>query len=512
MSRFGESLRVLLAGPNKQAPEAAQSSAPTPGSTKMVGRALDWFARWTPDESHAANYLDKLLLRDGVDVYLEMPKQSETIASALRLLIYSRLSTELQVTARSDQPIDIEAADLVTHNIDRLRKGGAQRVNEDAMSAFKAGFSVQTFNWTQPEKWESRIIQRIDSVRALPPQTIAFDVDEFGEVRDNGVWQSKSRQTVLPGYHESQFDHLPLDQCIVWQFSRESGHPYGESLLRPCYRWYMAEKNVLLNLLRYCEFFGLPIVQIGMTGSPDDVAMAQVLARAKRMMGGQTFVSTDEMTFEIHEVTHTSTTVMLEALKYFSQRQNRALLQPSLLMEGGDTVGSNALGQSHKSTYTWIIDMIGHYLEREVWRDQFALPIVRRNLGENVDAPEIYFEEFEPRDVNTIIAMLKAAKELDATFTKSFARTMLGIEAPAEDEDEDEIIGKDPLPTELDPNSEDADFPEKDDRELSHLSEGLRALYFDGRNAKAQKHPDALYEVMNGNGKLSGHYVREGLL
>src|SRR5690606_17000741 len=175
--------------------EPQETPAPQSGGTQPIGRALDWFARWTPDEAHAANYLDKLLQRDGIDVYLEMRDASETLSSGLRLLKYSRLSTELVVTPRSDDPIDVLAADLVKHTLQRLEKSSPQRVSEDAMGAFEAGFSVQTLQWSEPEKWEGRIIQRIARVRPLPAQTIAFDVDEFGDIREDGVWQSKSRQT-----------------------------------------------------------------------------------------------------------------------------------------------------------------------------------------------------------------------------------------------------------------------------------------------------------------------------
>lgn len=477
--------------------KALFAEQPSPMPTQQVGRAIDWFANWNPDEGYAPQYLDDLLKEKGIGVLREMPRRCETVASGLRLLKFATLSNEVNVTPKGTDPQDILAAALVKHTIDTLEGTSVLRVLEDSEESFEMGFSAQVMDWAEPEIWQGRRIQRIASLRPLPQETVAFDVDEFGRIRPDGVWQSKSRQTVLPGYHRGAFDQIDRDRCIIWAFQKRSGHPYGESLLRPVWRWYKAKETILQALLRYLEFFGLPIVELSMQGKPNYSEMSAVLARIKRMMGGQTFVSHEGQKFTLHEVTHTSTNAHLDAMARFDRAISRALLSPALLMEGGESVGSNALGQAHKGTFTWFVDFIRRTLEREVLRDQFARPLVRHNLGPNVPPPDIYFDEFEPRDLALIITLLQAAKELGVTYSRSFARTMLGIEAPDDDTAPEELIGAEP-----EPEPDDVEVPVLDDEEVAQLSEGMRDLYFDLQTAAETKAgADPFYETFDRAGK-----------
>ena len=497
----------------------AAPEAPMVGPMDPIGRpAWDFGDRWRLTD--AVPPLDDLIAQRGMAQYREM-EYDDAICSTLALHLLARVSTGIEFVAGGDEPADKQAAEALTHNFDNLRGSSALRFIEDLYDAQSVGFAAlaKTYDEVEPYTFDdgtTRPMQMLKSLRPLPAETLAIHTDEFGDISENGVWQSKSQQLVLPGYDPSFFNQYPRDRFVLFTFRRRWNNPYGLSLLRACYRWWYAKKEIMTWQWRHLENFGLPFPDVAVADTTSESAMSSIAASVRRMIW-QYQVLVRKKGTEVNWPTvnqQSMTAERRENIALCNRSMQRALGLPSLVMEGGDTVGSNALGQQHGNVLVWDVDYRGRRIEDEAFGEQVIREWHEINFGDTAKQPKAKFGEFQEKDLVMWTTIHAALDKLGMTFDKQWMYKFYGQPMPSEDAET--LDGApDPVPPQPpgQPFGGAPPDPEEMDQENEDAADALMALWEDMREMEIlQATVDDYAEVLNGNGKRSGAAIRDGVL
>jgi hypothetical protein len=252
------------------------------------------------------------------------------------------------------------------------------RVIRSGARSLWAGYSPNALEWDiDPETGALTVV----GIRDLDPYTCTATVDDAGDYE--GFEQNARGRKIPVGALES-----------LWIVEgMESGNLYGRPLLTPAREPWQAQQAIALYHLRYLERFGEPAVK---TRAPEGTTDLNAQARQAAMVWNAdhpddlhevpdvNLVSNVDLAVDLgtnlrhHSVIGLPSTQAIGPdgkpvgyawdLEYLTAGGNgeaflaaiaaqdrsiaRAMLVPSLLIEGGDTVGSNALGESHRDTFT----------------------------------------------------------------------------------------------------------------------------------------------------------------
>lgn len=336
--------------------------------------------------------------------------------------------------------------------------GGFVNAQKELLSAAWAGFAVEEQVWANDPM--GFIIKKLAS---LPPQTILFEVERTGELTRDGILQyqrnynpafaaggvsylfgfSVNALSPINNYSPDPYAKLgdfpyplrtantynylsiriPRSKVIHYAFDAQGkfGNPYGRSLLRRCYKYYVIKDAVLQMLAIALDRKGTPLTLVyadpnttlrdpekaGLTtqvgGQRNYGIRADVAARQafKNIHNDSVVILPGKkgQAFETDIVTHTSNANdFLETLRFCNQSIMRALLLPSLIFTNGDGSGAYALGQEHAKTFDKILDSILSGF-KAVLVDQLVSRLIKMNFPSSVWEKE-GFGDFTKRELS----------------------------------------------------------------------------------------------------------------
>lgn len=344
-----------------------------------------------------------------VETFKRMVDTDDTIGSGTDFL-----STCLAARLGRYQHPSKEITEWVNKSLEKI-EGGFFNVQKEILSAAWAGFSVGEKVWENSE--EGFVIKKIAQ---LPPGTVLFETNRTGELTEDGILQYQRNYNpglsaygsnymfgfsslLLPtdrGYRPDPYAKLgdfpfplrsantysylsiriPKSKCVHYAFDAQGkfNNPYGRSLLRRCYKYWVMKDAILGMLAIALDRKGTPLTvvyydqhttlidpdkaQQGVNQKGQKVGIhAGVAARnAFKNVHNDTVMflpGKKGQTFETDFVEqHSNSSDFIASLEFCNKGIMRALLIPSLIFTGGDGAGSYALGQEHAKTFDKILD------------------------------------------------------------------------------------------------------------------------------------------------------------
>lgn len=364
-----------------------------------------------------------------VETYKRMIDTDETIGSGVDFL-----TSCLIARMGAYQHDDPEITRFVSRTLEDMANGSTETWKE-ILSACWAGFSVSEIVWANkavgfvPEK-----------IATIPPGSVLFEVDRVGDVMDDGILQYQRNYGVLGtppannffagltnsnGFIPSRPDpmakfgdmaypirsaatmnymaiRVPKLKCIHYKWNSQGlfGNPYGRSLLRRAYNWWVQK-------WAYCQMMG---VALDRKGTPLTIVWADpnstivkpsAIGTGKKPGRGDTMIAAEAAKQAFQNVHNDSVIILpgkkgqqfdvesleqsanagdfVSVLQFCNAMEMRALLIPSLIFTSGDGAGSYALGQEHAKTFDKLLD---GYLEgfKRVVLDQLVRQIIAYNF------------------------------------------------------------------------------------------------------------------------------------
>lgn len=308
-----------------------------------------------------------------------------------------------------------EITEWVNQRLNDIQGGWFNMVKE-LLSATWAGFAVQEKVWANTENGFV-----VDRCLTYPPSTILFETERTGELTRDGILQyqrnynpglgggsnyyggvgsasygfsgaafqpdvfAKFGDIPFPLRTSNSFNYLsvriPKLKCIHYAFDAQGkfGNPYGRSLLRRCYKYYVMKDAFLQMLSIALDRKGTPltIVYCDPSATLRDPNSAPNGRNAKGQNAG---IRADVAAQAAFKNVHNDTTLFLPgkkgqtydtdfvpqdahadqflaALRYCDECITRALLIPGLIFGNGNGGGgSYSLGQEHARTFDNILD------------------------------------------------------------------------------------------------------------------------------------------------------------
>jgi hypothetical protein len=280
--------------------------------------------------------------------------------------------------------------------------GGFFGVVKELLSATWAGFSVQEMVWSFTE--HGFIVKKMVT---LPPSTVLFETERTGELTYDGILQYQRNATPLSGFSGSYFGGLgfrqdsfakfgdlafplrtanslnymsiriPKQKCVHYAFDAQGrfGNPYGRSLLRRCYKYYVMKDAFLQMMSVALDRKGTPLTIV--YADPNETLQDPNSPLNER--GRRSGISAVDAATKAFAQIHNDSTIILpgkkgqifetdfvpqdansdqflQALDFCNKSILRSLLIPDLTIGGGDGNGSYSLGQEHARTFEKILD------------------------------------------------------------------------------------------------------------------------------------------------------------
>jgi hypothetical protein len=397
-----------------------------------------------------------------VETFKRMVDTDDTIGSGVEFLVMC-LAARL---GRYQHPNE-EITKFINDALGRVENGWTNAIKE-MLSASWAGFSTCEKVWANTPN--GFVIKKFVP---LPPQTILFETERTGELTPDGILQyqrndnpalmsqgpsymygfswsmnpggstrpdpaAKLGDMPFPLRTANSYSYLsiriPKQKVVHYSFDAQGkfGNPYGRSLLRKAYKFYVMKDSFLTMLSIALDRKGTPLTVVYADATapiqkagPNGELNPQG-ARGQR----QEFVRADYEAKRAFENIHNDTVIILPGKKgqvfdheFVNQQSNasdflaaiemcnksimRALLVPSLIFTNGDGTGSFALGHEHAKTFDKILDsMLSGF--KQVLIDQVIQELIRYNFPEKVWQKD-GFGDFSKRE----LSMDEIQKELE---------------------------------------------------------------------------------------------------
>lgn len=351
-----------------------------------------------------------------VETFKRMVDTDDTIGSGVDFLT-TALASRLGRYQHKSQ----EITEWVNKQLDGI-DGGFFNVVKELLSATWIGFSIAEKVWANTE--DGFVPKKIVT---LPPATVLFEADRTGEITSDGILQYQrnynpalsggsnylfgfSSITGVPDSHSrpdpfaklgdfpfplrtaNTFAYLsvriPKLKCIHYSFDAQGkfGNPYGRSLLRRCYKYYVMKDAYLWMLSVALDRKGTPLTVI--FADPNTTLIDdQKFAGHQNTRGHDVGIRADVAAQRVFKNIHNDSSIVLPGKKgqvydidFMPQASNaadfisaielcnksimRALLLPSLIFTSGDGSGAYSLGQEHAKTFDKICDGINSGLKQ----------------------------------------------------------------------------------------------------------------------------------------------------
>lgn len=364
-----------------------------------------------------------------IETFKRMIDTDDTVGSGMDFL-----QTCLAARIGAYQHKSDEITEFVQKALDEL-DGGFFNSLKDTLEASWAGFSVQEIVWANTELG---FVPR--KLVPLPPTSILFETERTGELTPDGIlqyqrnynpgtmaslglgWTGQGFRTGPDPYARygdlpypirtgNSYTYLsiriPREKCVHYanRAPGQFGNPYGRSMLRRAYKWWVMKDTFLRFLSIALDRKGTPLNIV--YADPNAAVMNQAAAVSGVNQRGnvEAGMRADQAALRAFSNVHNDSTIVLPGkegqvykVQQLTQGSNsddfiasinlcdrgimRALLIPSLIFTNGDGTGSFALGQEHAKTWEKILDGQGEGVKQS-WINQLISQIIRYNFPES---------------------------------------------------------------------------------------------------------------------------------
>lgn len=366
-----------------------------------------------------------------VDTFKRMVDTDDTIGSGIDFL-----TTCLQARIGPYVHPDEEITQWLAAALKKIQ-GGFTNKTKEMLGASWAGFAVTEKVWANDPQL-GFIIKKLAS---LPPQTILFETERTGELTPDGILQyqrnynpasmayglgggngfSGGRHRLDPAakFGDLPFPmrtanilnylsiRIPVVKCIHYAFDAQGkfGNPYGRSLLRRAYKWYVMKDAFLQMLSVALDRKGTPLTVVFADQNTTLLDPAAAGSGANQKGQPNKGIRADIAAKQAFANVHNDSTIVLPgkkdqiysldfvpqdahadqfiaAIEMCNQGIMRALLIPSLIFTNGDGTGSYALGEQHAKTFDKILDgFLGGF--KQVLQEQMIEELLAYNWPES---------------------------------------------------------------------------------------------------------------------------------
>jgi hypothetical protein len=377
-----------------------------------------------------------------VETYKRMVDTDETVGAGVDFLT-SCLAARI---GRYTHPSN-EITEFVNKRLDEI-VGGFTNVLKELLSATWAGFSVGETVWANKDV--GFVPQKIV---IFPPTTVLFETERTGELTPDGIMQyqrnynpyiqgngfgyltgmagvgsgflgndagrpdpfAKFGDFPFPLRTANSFNYLsiriPTQKCIHFPFNAQGqfGNPYGKSLLRRIYKYYVMKDAILQMMMIALDRKGTALSVVFCdpnamleNGEYDETRNGNLQGFRNKAGKG---IRADFAAREAFKNVHNDSTILLPGKKgeiydveFMPQTSNvndfiaakemcdksmtRGLLLPSLIFGSGDGSGSWALGEQHQQTFDKICDSVNASLEH-ILTQQLIRQIIAYNYPQS---------------------------------------------------------------------------------------------------------------------------------
>lgn len=345
-----------------------------------------------------------------IDTFKRMVDTDDTVGSGVDFL-----TTCLAARLGRYQHPSREITQWVNDRLEEI-EGGLVNAVKEILSATWAGFYCGEKVWSNTDN--GFVLRKIVS---LPPSTVLFETDRGGELLPDGILQyqrnynpvalgmgvnffggmaagglgfatdayrpdmfAKFGDLPFPMRTGNTFNYLsiriPRQKVIHYSFDAQGkfGNPYGRSLLRRAYKYYVMKDAILQMLAIALDRKGTPLTVVF---ADNNVTLMdpEKKGAGQNMRGQKVGIRADEAAQKAFKNVHNDTTIILpgkkgqiydtafvpqdsnssafiDSLNFCNKSLMRALLLPSLIFTSGDGSGSYSLGQEHARTFDKILD------------------------------------------------------------------------------------------------------------------------------------------------------------
>jgi SPP1 gp7 family putative phage head morphogenesis protein len=377
---------------------------------------------------------DKLQADKGSGIYRTMVREEEVIKAALLLKKMVVLSPGWEVRPASDDGVDMQAKDLMDYAFDHM-DGNVEGMLMAQMDALDIGHSVQEINAMFYERGPFAGKAGIKSVKSKPGETFKYELDDFGNLKPDGLRQFDKMN--LGGKGEP----MPIDKFMLWAYQGTPSNPYGISDLQPAYRSYFAKKLITAFWSIHLEKFASPTPVGKHRPGADQGEKDDVLSFLKNLHHNNALVVPEDWEVEFLERTRQGRAEYNEAVQYHNLMMARAILLPSLVLDT-QTRGAHVTASKQFEAFLLVCQWVQQALE-DVVNDQLISRIVDWNL-DVIEYPRFAFKPFPNENLGDIMKAFQMGVQAKIVNPKeTFLREMLGWPEPEEDLEED----PEPTPT-----------------------------------------------------------------
>lgn len=392
---------------------------------RMYG--TNYFSGYTDDNVEYVNP-DLLVGEKGVGIFREMMDRDDMVAASYAYLQMAALSTGWQIEPASDEDADKAVADYATHALEAMQ-GSVQQMLLNILDAIPMGFVVLEKIWAKPETmgdWSGK--QGLYRLSHKNPVYIDFNLDEFGHIRENGIWQ----ETLTGGHNK-----FTRDEVVYWAYDTKDDNPYGRSPSRRAYRWYFFKDGCVRLWARYVERYGMPILEGVFPKHADEDDKTALKTLLKEFRSSMTFIRREDWQVELHnpQSHYSETSLFTQSIQACNRAISRSIYLPALVMEiGEEGTGSYALGKEHNNQFVWILNFVRDGLA-DVVNEQIIRPLVEHNFPEGTAYPHWCLTPFTDEDLESKARMMLLLVKMGLPISTEYLRDVFSIPEPGEGEE-----------------------------------------------------------------------------
>lgn len=346
--------------------------------------------------------------------YKQMIEEDETIGTGLEYLA-GRIVSKIGEFSHADERIK----DLVDRCIESVRGTMTEIRKEILRSSFAFGYGVAEFT-IRNEKG----LWLLSSMPVYDPTSLSFKMAKFPD-------NSYGIGAVMQRSGTGQDIEIPARKCLI-KTHGNGNTPYGQPLLRRCYRWWAFKRAVPKLWAVALERYGMPLLH----GTADSEKAGEKLSEALANINSKAYIVTGEKS-KVEAVSSVggdiSSGYML-ADELCDKKIYRAMFLPSLL-GSGENGGSYSLGQVHLELFNaTAVALAEEYIDCEL--EQLWRPLIEWNFGPQEDYGEFAVTDSisaeEKKTLSEMLLNLANAGVIDPDSDREWMREALGLPEPEE--------------------------------------------------------------------------------
>ena len=346
--------------------------------------------------------------------YKQMLEDDESIGTGLEYLS-GRVVSKIGEFSHDDRRIK----ELVDHCIESVR-GTMTEIRKDILrNSFAFGFGVAEFTIK-----DEGGVWVLSSMPVYDPSTILFKMARFPD-NSYGIGAVMQRSGM------GQDIEIPAGKCLIKTHGNGNA-PYGQSLLRRCYRWWAFKRAVPKLWAVALERYGMPLL----LGKSDSESTGRNLEEALANINSKAYIVTNNNS-DVQTVGAPGGDISsgyMAADELCDKKIYRALFLPSLL-GSGENGGSYSLGQVHLELFNaTAVSLAEEYIDCEL--EQLWRPLIEWNFGPQENYGEFAITDSIPADekktLSEMLLNLANAGVVDPDSDRDWMREVLGLPEPEE--------------------------------------------------------------------------------